>query len=197
MSQRSRVEKMLEKLRPLVERKQRRIQTKLLTGESFDAAMQAVVKAVAATDMDLLEAILAQVAEIDALPPRPLHSGKTYKETHGFLQWAELVRRGHSALPTRIPRALLQCWVDDWQPRRPDRERYGMDGRPHAPVPLNRCADCETALPNGGRIDRERGPSWIADGCPVCGSHRFACCNLAYPIGTVWHEPRNFKNEQS
>ncbi|HZV08016.1 MAG TPA: hypothetical protein VE999_23230 [Gemmataceae bacterium] len=179
----NRVNKLLDRTRPLVATKRRAAQTSQHKGRTLEEIVDAVEARVAPADRHYLDTIVAQIDEYTA----------AYSDrVHGFVVWLDLIRRGISTLPERIPAVLLDAWVQSYSPARPDLARIHIDGRPISPPPFWRCMNCRLSLPHNVRHN------WTDIGCPTCGSDRIFRADISKPsFGDGWIDPRPHPQSRS
>ena len=163
MNLNNRVSRLLDEARGRERARRRKGTTRLLKGLEYEAVLNAVEAALDDADADLVESILGFVekAAQTLREPPPQGSDNWYEgcekefETHFFVYWLWGLSEGSWALPTPMPRSLLEGF----------NSRYGCV--------LWRCEDCLTGLGNGSRYAT----------CPVCGSENLSQKKLYGPTG--------------
>jgi hypothetical protein len=137
--------------------------TQLLKGQTHDAVCDAVAAAIDPADEDVFASILAHLEKAAQTPREaPSRASDAWYEgceeefdTHFFVYWLWGLAEGSWALPSPVPRAVLEGF-----------------NTPCGCV-LWRCEDCLTGLGNGSRYAS----------CPVCGSANLSHKKLYGPTG--------------
>jgi hypothetical protein len=132
-----------------------------------DELCDAVEAAVGPESTAVLEEIMAQVEEYDAIP-----LGEHERERpHGFVWWLIGLRQGWATLPERIPHEVLLAWRDGYT-NHPCRWSYAGRLIRVSPVPVWRCRSCWMVLPNSSPGDKHSCAPVFP--CPVCGGRQLA-----------------------
>jgi hypothetical protein len=177
MKLQDRIDKALERVRSMVDKKRKAARQRQCQGATWEELIELFCDSILPESEDVLEDIVNQIEEYQQRPPQPRVNGEPTKDIHGFVEWLHGIQDGWASLPDEIPHAVLLSWRNDYARRRAKALSHfpGFgDGFCGTPVPMNRCADCHMVQPNcspGGF------GAWIIP-CPVCGSENFEQMNF-------------------
>jgi hypothetical protein len=157
MNPRSRIDKLLSRVRGLLPRNRPSYCVAGLTTDDFVTACE---RACPAEVRDLHDELWEQILEAEKRG-----------DDSGFGIWIDCLIQGWSYLPRTIPPALIRAWSNGTK-------KHLAGERPGQPMPGPRCRDCLVMFPNcdesGATVSR-----FLS--CPVCGSGRWEWMNLWKP----------------